>query len=52
MNVIATVSVEEAADRETTWIEETIVYSVGKSRVTTRCREHTDLYLGVPLCSP
>jgi uncharacterized protein YndB with AHSA1/START domain len=33
MNVIAIVSVEEAADRESTWIEEAIVYSVGKSRL-------------------
>jgi hypothetical protein len=34
LNVTAIVSVEESADREDTWIEEAIFYSVGKSRVT------------------
>jgi uncharacterized protein YndB with AHSA1/START domain len=33
LNVTAIVSVEEAADRGTTWIEEAIFYSLGKSRV-------------------
>ncbi len=33
INVTAIVSVEEAADREATWIEEAIFYSLGKSRV-------------------
>ncbi len=33
MNVTVIVSVEETADREATWIEEAIFYSLGKSRV-------------------
>ena len=33
INVTASISVEEAADREATWIEEAIFYSLGKSRV-------------------
>jgi hypothetical protein len=33
INVTAIVSVEEAADREATWIEEAIFYSLGKSTV-------------------
>jgi hypothetical protein len=33
MNVTATISVEQARDRESTWIEEAIFYSLGKSRV-------------------
>jgi uncharacterized protein YndB with AHSA1/START domain len=33
INVTAIMSVEEAADREATWYEEAIFYSLGKSRV-------------------
>ena len=33
MNITVIVSVEETADREATWIEEAIFYSLGKSRV-------------------
>ena len=33
MNVTATLSVEEAKDREATWIEEAISYSLGSGRV-------------------
>ena len=33
MNVTATLSVEEAKDREATWIEEAIFYSFGSGRV-------------------
>ena len=33
INVTASISVEEAADREATWIEETVCYSLGMSRV-------------------
>jgi hypothetical protein len=33
INVTASLSVEEVADREATWIEEAIFYSLGKSRV-------------------
>ena len=33
MNVTVIVRVEETADREATWIEEAIFYSLGKSRV-------------------
>ena len=33
MHVTATLSVEEAADREATWIEEAIFYSLGKGRM-------------------
>ncbi len=33
INATASISVEEATDREATWIEETIFYSLGKSGV-------------------
>ena len=33
MNVTATLSVEEAKDREATWVEEAIFYSLGSGRV-------------------
>jgi ligand-binding SRPBCC domain-containing protein len=33
INVTATLSVEEAKDREATWVEEAIFYSLGSSRV-------------------
>ncbi len=33
INATASISVEEATDREATWIEEAIFYSLGKSRV-------------------
>jgi len=33
MNVSATISVEETEDRETTWVEEAIFYSLGSDRV-------------------
>lgn len=33
LNVIATLSVEEAQDREATWIEEVISYSLGSGRL-------------------
>ena len=32
MNVTVTLSVEEAEDRETTWVEEAIFYSLGSGR--------------------
>jgi hypothetical protein len=33
INATASISVEEATDREATWIEEAIFYSLGKSRL-------------------
>jgi len=33
INATVSISVEEATDREATWIEEAIFYSLGKSRV-------------------
>ncbi len=36
LGATATISVEEAEDRETTWIEEAIFYSLGSNRVVQR----------------